>query len=81
MRKVLKKFGPLTYFRVKGRHKNFLSVWLTGSEGAFGWEWGTDGEPSNPAFCVRVAHFNLFSYESFEVGGYTLFILGFWVIS
>jgi len=75
-----KQFGPFSYFRVKKRHKNFLSAWLTGHDGAFGWEWGTDGESTNPSFCIRLNHFNLLSYEKFEKGGYTFWFMGFWMM-
>jgi hypothetical protein len=72
------KFGPFTYFRVKNRHKNFLSMWLTGyGDAPFGWEWGHHGEGSDPSFCVRVGHFDIVSYEGFD-SGFIMRFLGFW---
>jgi hypothetical protein len=76
-----KTFGPFSYFRVKNKRagKHFISAWPTsGDDAMFGWEWGTDGEPTNPSICLRIGHFNIFSYERFKIGGFTLFILGFW---
>ena len=76
----MKKFGPFRYFRVKKKRKHFITAWLDGYDNSsFGWEWGTDGEcvPS-PAYCLRVAHFTVVSYEKCCDGGFIVVILGFW---
>jgi hypothetical protein len=81
-RTCLKKLGPFSYFHVSREGRNFISVWLTKyDDSSWGWEWGTDNEGSNPSFCVRLAHFNMLSYESFRNNGYILWILGFWFVS
>lgn len=74
-----KRLGPLSYSHIKGRDKNFISVWLTAYGNApYGWEWGTDNTLDNPSFCLRIAHFNVFSYQSFEKANPTVWLLGFW---
>lgn len=77
--KRFKRFGPFRYFRVKTGSKHFISAWLSGYESApWGWEWGTDDMASNPSYCLRIGHFNVFSYESFPNGGPTIAFFGFW---
>jgi hypothetical protein len=81
MRRKIGKIGPFSYVRVKNRRKNFLSIVLTClSDFPFGWSWGTDEELSNPSFCIRLAHFNVFSYERLDPRGWLLFVLGFWTM-
>lgn len=76
---MIKKLGPFRYFRVKNKHKHFVSAWLNGHDNAsWGWEWGTDDFSTNPAYCLRIGHFNIFSYERFYKRGPTIFLLGFW---
>lgn len=82
MKSRIKRFGPVSYFRVKEKKsgKNFISVWLTGHDNEeWGWEWGTDGDDGNPSFILRLAHFNIFSYEEFH-SGYMIYLLGFWIM-
>ena len=75
-----KRFGPFYYFRVKKGRKNFISAWLISHENpVFGWEWGTDdSRESSPSYCLRIGHFNVFSYESFPEQGPIIYLLGFW---
>ena len=76
----MKELGPIKYFRVREKGKDFLSAWLTKLEGyECGWEWGYDDMGTNPSCVFRLAHLNIFYYERLD-HAHLVYVLGFWVM-